>query len=89
MSRFLFQNSILNRGQYGFRPSFGTNDALIDFMNYTYDWLNNSKYVLVLFLDYSKAFDTINHLIFITKKRFHYGFRCAPYKWLESYLNNR
>ena len=85
MSSFLFQVSILNRGQYGFRPSFGTNDAFINFMNYTYDRLNNSQYVLALFLDYFKAFNSIK----ILKNLYHYGFRDCPYKGFESHLNNR
>ena len=49
--------------------------------------LNEKEYVLGLFLDFSKAFDTINHILFDQLKL--YGIRRNALCWLKSYLANR
>ena len=41
-----------------------------------------------LFLDFSKAFDTINHDILLSKL-YSYGIRGNPLRWFENYLYNR
>ena len=41
-----------------------------------------------LFLDFSKAFDTINHDILLSKL-YRYGIRGNPLRWFENYLYNR
>jgi len=50
--------------------------------------MEQNELTLGFFLDLSKAFDTINHDILLTKLS-HYGFRDLPLKWFKSYLYNR
>ena len=59
-------------------------DRMIDF----WKSLENGKYVLGVFLDFSKAFDTVNHTILLTEL-YHYGIRGRIVTWFQSYLSDR
>ena len=50
--------------------------------------IHNKLYTCGVFLDFSKAFDTVNHEILITKLE-SYGIRGLPLQLFNSYLSNR
>ena len=50
--------------------------------------LDSGKVTCGIFVDFQKAFDTVNHEILL-KKLDHYGFRGIINNWFRSYLTNR
>ena len=74
--------------QFGFRRGMGTNTALAMLMDYIVSSLDNGNLVLGTFLDFSKAFDTVDHGILL-KKFWKLGICGKAHKWIESYLSNR
>ena len=88
LNSFLEKNKIKNDKQFGFRKNHSTALALTKFMEYITEKLDNGNLVLSVFVDLSKAFDTIDHKILI-KKLFNYGIRGTALKLFEDYLTNR
>ncbi len=81
-------NNILYKHQYGFRKRHSTEHALIQLVNYISSALDNKKFALGVFLDLSKAFDTVSHNILIAKLS-RYGVEDVALRWFRSYLANR
>ena len=85
---FLTKHNILSEKQYGFRKKYATYMALIDLVNKISSNFDEKKYTVGVFLDLSKAFDTIDHTILINKLQC-YGVRGSACNWFVSYLQNR
>ena len=84
----LHNTHTFSNAQYGFLKNRSTEDAVLELQNII---LNNSKQkqsTSALFLDLSKAFDTINHSLLLNKLS-HYGFRGTALKLFKNYLSNR
>ena len=59
----LKKNCILSECQYGFRNSRSTYMALMDLIENICESIDKKKYVMGIFIDLKKAFDTIDHNI--------------------------
>jgi retron-type reverse transcriptase len=79
---------LLSTNQYGFRKGRSTEHANIELVDKITRAIDRGKYTIGIFLDLSKAFDTINHKILITKLEY-YCIRGISKDWFENYLKNR
>lgn len=85
---YFITNNILTESQYGFRKSRSTNLALLELQNRIIHYLSKNEFCVGFFVDLSKAFDTLNHSILLSKMA-HYGVRGTALSWFESYLKDR
>ncbi len=96
MERILFDqiqyyfgiNNLNSDCQHAFRPGYSTCTALA---HMTDEWrldMDIGKLVGVILLDFSAAFDVIDHSLLLEKLK-HYGFSLSAIKLMESYLTNR
>lgn len=85
---FWEKHKLLNDNQYGFRSNRNTIHAISIFLGNILKNLESNEYSIGLFIDFSKAFDTIDHNILLYKLE-NYGLRGICYKWIENYLHNR
>jgi len=74
--------------QYGFRSKSSTNHAIIELVDKITKAIEKNELTVGIFLDLSKAFDTVDHNIFL-KKLYFYGIHGKCHAWIKDYLSNR
>ena len=85
---FFVSKGIIHENQYGFRKGHSTSHALNFSVQHVESCIKNKQHVLGIFIDLSKAFDTIDHRKLTTKLN-NYGIRGNALRLIESYLANR
>ena len=85
---FLKSEDILYKHQFGFQKGKSTEEAIIEIQSKIAEALERKEYPCCVFLDFAKAFDTVNHSILLNKLN-HYGIRGNTLTWIESYLTSR
>ena len=86
--QYFTDNNLLYNHQYGFRKDHLMESALLALVDRVYTDLDNKKLPLAVFLDLSKAFDTIDHQILLQKLKY-YGIFNVGLNWFQSYLSDR
>ena len=86
LESFIKSNNILRTNQFGFRKTSNTSDAIIVFLDYIYLSLDKKQSTIAEYLDFSKAFDTVNHDMLMSKFQ-HNGVRGVMQSWFKSYLS--
>ena len=85
---YFTNNNLISDYQYGFRPNHSTEHTALQFHDYVIHQLDEGNTPFSIFIDLSKAFDTIDHSILLKKLHF-YGVRNSACDLLMSYLNDR
>ena len=86
--KFADKYKIIYESQYGFRTKRSCEHAMLELIGKILQNKNNKQHSCAIFLDLSKAFDTLNHNILIKKLEI-YGIRGICKDWFISYLENR
>lgn len=74
--------------QFGFQKGKSTESALLLQKEIILENIEKRLLTLAVFIDYSKAFDCLNHITLLSKL-YKYGVRGVPFELLKSYLDNR
>ena len=74
--------------QYGFRSKHSCENAISELVGHVVKGHERKEHTAAIFLDLSKAFDTLDHSLLIKKLEI-YGIRGISLNWFTSYLSNR
>ena len=85
---FLDKTQLIYSKQFGFRSHYSTEHAVLSIIDQVQLAIEDHDYSCGIFLDFSKAFDTVNHQILLTKLDY-FGIRGVVKDWFTSYLRNR
>lgn len=86
--KFCETYNILSKNQFGFQKNKSTTLALANILNFIYKELDNHHIPVALFLDLSKAFDSVDHDLLLFKLDL-LGIRGTSNDLIRSYLKNR
>ena len=86
--KFIVNCKILSDSQFGFRKQHNTTHALLTFIDKVAHAIDDVSHTIGVLLDFSKAFDTIDHEILLYKLSY-YGIRGRALKWFKDYLADR
>lgn len=85
---FFNSNMLLSNNQYGFRKGMNTELAVFNLISKVLPAIENKKFCISVFLDYSACFDTLSRPI-LFEKLYRYGVRGGALDLLKSYFSNR
>ena len=85
---YFTENKIIFKKQFGFRAGYSTDHALLELIDQICECFDEKKYFLGIFVDLSKAFNTVDQNIVITKLE-KYRIFGKNLLWFKSYLSNR
>ena len=88
LTKYFQDNGLLNDGQYGFWENHSTEMATVELLDRIISALDDKQLPISIYMDLSKAFDTLNHDILLDKLSY-YGVEGTALQWFDSYLSNR
>ena len=89
VSAYLSSHNLYNTCQSAYRPGHSTETALLKVVNDLFLSPNKGKISVLTLLDFSSAFDTIDHPIFAYSLHTDFGFTDAVLQWFSSYMTDR
>ena len=79
---------MLFKHQFGFQKGKSTEHAILDLHSNIIQAIEKQQKACIIFLDFAKAFATVNHEILLAKFQY-YGIRGTTLKWFESFVHSR
>ena len=89
VSSYLNSHNLYNTCQSAYRPGHSTETALLKVVNDLFLSLNKGNISVLDLLDFSSAFDTIDHTILVHHLHTDFGFTDTVLQWFLSYLTDR
>lgn len=89
LETFLNENKIYDIFQSGFKKFHSTETALVKVLNDIFLATDSGHSVVLILLDLSAAFDTIDHNVLLSRLEHIVGIRGPVLQWFHSYLTNR
>ena len=89
VSSYLNSHNLYNTCQSAYRPGHSTETALLKVVNDLFLSLNKGNISVLALLDFSSAFDTIDHTILVHRLHTDFGFTDTVLQWFSSYLTDR
>ena len=86
--KYLSDNNYLYEKQFGFQATHSTEYAVIQLTSQILQAFNEKDHTIGIFIDLSKAFDTVDHELLLQKLEL-YRIKNNNQKWFQSYLSNR
>ncbi|XP_065654496.1 uncharacterized protein LOC136081133 [Hydra vulgaris] len=81
---YMTLNTLLYKNQFRFQIYCSTEHTIIELSNKISMPIDKREHVLGVFIDLSKAFDTVDHGILLSKLK-HYGIKVLTYKWVKTH----
>ena len=81
-------NNLLYESKYGFRSKHLCENVITELTSEVLKGAEHDKQTVSVFLDLSKAFDTLSHNLLLWKLE-NYGIRGTSNEWFKSYLSDR
>ena len=89
VKEYLGTHDLLPNVQSAYRKHHGVEFALVKVQNDILLAIDRQEEVVLVLLDFSAAYDTVEHGIMLTRLASRYGFSDSVLKWFSSYLSNR
>ena len=89
VSSYLNSHNLYNTCQSAYRPGHSTETALLKVVNDLFLSLNKGNISVLALLDFSSAFDTIDHTILVHRLHTDFGFTDTVLQWFSYYLTDR
>ena len=89
LTNYLRGNDLEESLQSAYKTFHSTETALVKVHNDIVSAIDNQSYIVLLLLDLSAAFDTVDHKIFLQRLSCRFGINGKTLRWFKSYLENR